>query len=233
MTRTGLALLVIALGPTSAFADDYPDPFGRACLDDDDVVGYRTCPRYAPWGLGLEHPYMFVDIGVNIRQLPRRAVPSGRIPASAAARATSSPLPTDAGTDLSLTFQERINIAVSRVMYLGFELELGDLGLSTSSEPGGRQVVVGGLGVAGLHGDIRLGVVGIELLAGGRMVDTELETEWVSDGEAVLEARVRADLWLGPWFTVGGSLGKSLLDGREWMAGLYLGVHTRSFGAHR
>jgi hypothetical protein len=51
-----------------------------------------------------------------------------------------------------------------------------------------------------------------------------------ADDELVLEARVRGQLWLTPWVTIGGLYGTSLRDRGEWLAGIQLGVHTYSWG---
>ena len=50
---------------------------------------------------------------------------------------------------------------------------------------------------------------------------------------AVAEARVRGELWLGPWLTAGVTVGASVLERNSWMGGVYLGVHTRAFGGDR
>ena len=53
-----------------------------------------------------------------------------------------------------------------------------------------------------------------------------------AENEAVLEARVRGQLWLTPWFTIGGVYGSSLLDRNEWLGGIEIGVHTNSWGGY-
>jgi hypothetical protein len=51
--------------------------------------------------------------------------------------------------------------------------------------------------------------------------------------DGLLEARARVDVWLAPWFTIGGSVGASLIEEGSWMAGLYLGFHTWAYAGDR
>ena len=47
-----------------------------------------------------------------------------------------------------------------------------------------------------------------------------------------IRGRVRADLWLTPWITVGGYAGKDAVSGQS-SAGVTLGGHLRAFdGGH-
>lgn len=232
MRRTGLALVAaftLGASSTPTFADDWPDP-GAYCRDTSDVVGYRSCRGYAPWGMEPDHPYMFIDVGVNVRYLPRRLAPADGL-----ARAVS-PLPNPLGAmpEASVSFQERIAVVLARVLYLGAEVELADLARRATPDPGSRHLVIGGLGIAGLRADLRFLMLGVEIAGGGRMVDTErANAASITTGEYVAEVRARADLWLGPWVTVGAALGTSLLDREEWMMGAYVGFHTHSFGGQR
>jgi hypothetical protein len=51
--------------------------------------------------------------------------------------------------------------------------------------------------------------------------------------DGVVEARARGELWLSPWITAGATVGASVLDRGDWMAGVYLGVHSRAFAGSR
>jgi hypothetical protein len=104
-----------------------------------------------------------------------------------------------------------------------------------------RGFLVDSFGVVGVRGATGSGGLGVELVGGMRAVsysfhssyhDCEQSTSITALG-GVAEARVRGELWLGPWLTAGATLGASLLERNSWMGGIYLGVHTRAFGGDR
>jgi hypothetical protein len=49
----------------------------------------------------------------------------------------------------------------------------------------------------------------------------------------VLEPRVRGELWLAPQLTLGAAAGAEISGQHAWMAGIYLGVHSHSYGRAR
>jgi hypothetical protein len=208
----------VLVWPLTAYADDtVQDP--TACVNDSGVVGDRACPEFGKWGTAREHAYTIATIGFHVRVLPRA-------PRDIIARTTAE-TPTAGGDDVSQTFAEGVTFEVVRPLYLGLEVEIGmsDVGTVDASS---RAVRVGGFGLVGLH--VPLGPLAIsgELAAGGRLVET-LRSDPI-DGDGVLEARVRAMLWLTPWLTGGGVLGTSLVNEGEWMAGVQLSFHSWSFG---
>lgn len=234
MPRTGVVLSVLALAIPfrTSLADDsrnsvdtidYSTRDPHACPSDEGVVGYRRCPPYGVWGTALESPYVAVSIGLNMRHIPRKSS------AAPVAARTTDPSPTTVtpeGSDVSYTIVERLDIAMGSAPYIGFEFEISPLA-DERPAPGTRQFAAGSQVVLGLRGGLRRLKFAGEVAGGGRMVDIALldaDTEWV------LEARVRGQLWLTPWFTVGGLYGKSLLDRSEWIAGIQIGVHTYSYG---
>jgi hypothetical protein len=131
----------------------------------------------------------------------------------------------DAST--SYTMVEQISVATSRISYLGVEMELSPI-TSDDVSPGTRSYEAGGQLVAGLHGGAQTVKIGAELAAGARIVDDHRGNG--EQGEGVLEARARGDIWLTPWFTVGVDAGVSLLDRGEWFMGFCIGIHSYSFG---
>jgi len=235
--RTGVALTVLALAIPfrTSLADDNSsvDSVDRAtrnhdpCLYERGVVGHRKCPAYGVWGAALESPYASVTIGLRMRHLPSRSVPG---PAPAAAARSTSPTPTPTvtadGGNTSYTVVERLDIAMHSISYIGFEFEISPLA-DERPAPGSRQFAAGSQAVLGLRGGFRRLKLAAELAAGVRMVDIALVD---AENEAVLEARVRGQLWLTPWFTIGGLYGSSLLDRSEWLGGIEIGVHTYSWG---
>ena len=96
-----------------------------------------------------------------------------------------------------------------------------------TSDARARQLGAGAAGLAGLRIGTGPFAIGVELAAGGRIVESALGQV---DIEPVLETRVLGELWLSPWFTVGGSIGSSVIDHGDRMASMYLGFHTYSFG---
>lgn len=228
MPRIGSAVVVYALAvSSSALAEPVegppPRPVYERCLLEDGIVGRRSCPEYGVWGEALEGPYVLVRLGMNMRHLPRRtAMPS------TSQRGTMPPPAMGAGgSDTSYTMVEQISVATSRVSYLGVEMELSPI-TSDSLVPGARTYEAGGQLVAGLHGGAQTLKIGAELAAGARIVDDHRGQG--EQGEGVLEARARGDIWLTPWFTVGADAGVSLLDRGEWFMGFCLGIHSYSYG---
>jgi hypothetical protein len=230
-----IAFLVVAglaVSPARALADGGNDvpccttDIRPPCIDDTDIVGYRRCPHYGAWGSNLLEPDAFVQVGVNMRHLPARG------PVGAAARTTmpSSSSGQDAGDDV-YTLVERVGYPVTHHLYLAFDFELGNLEGASPSKPWKRDIVMDALAAAGLRGGIGPIALSAEI-AGGVMQSAAMSQNDV-DTTAVFEARGRGDIWLTPWCTVGVVVGKSLLDHPDWMAGLYLGVHTWAFAGER
>ena len=247
-----LAGLLVAASTHAAFADDDDDDVDVAvstdvaptwasdietccanhehppCLDDNDseVVGYRQCTRYGAWGSNLLDPDMFVQVGMNLRHFTSSAP-------SSAARSTSpdGSHMSGAGGDDALMFDERIGYPLSRGVYLAFDFELGNFANSESNKASERDFVLDGLLSLGVRGGLGPFSVGAEM-AGGVM-QSSFPKEPNEQTDAILEARGRAELWLAPWFTVGGAIGASLIDRGAWMAGLYLGVHTWAYAGDR
>ncbi len=234
MARTSVALLIVFLGSALSrtartetvvlHKDESPpdDP----CRDDSDVVGHRRCPRYGLWGASLEAPYMFAAVGMSIRSLPRISHASGGV-VPVSARMTTAPL--DNGADSSLSYVERFSVAVSPALYFGIEAEIG-FSDRQRADPDIRRVRAGGVGLSGLRVGSGPFSLGVELAGGARVVESGLGHEMVTD--PVFETRLVADVWLTPWVTFGGAVGASLLERGDRMVGLYLGVHTYSFGGH-
>ena len=204
---------------------------GRPCYtDDNDVVGYRRCDRYGSWGRNLLDPYVFFDLGMNQRTFGSAATAPAVVPA---ARTTTGPKPVGGKTTSAsaLLFDERMGFGLSRHMYGAVDFELGNFGNLDSLDEHTPDLVVDGLASLGLRGGLGPFALGVEV-AGGVM---EYTYAWERDGhvDGMLEARGRVDLWLSPWCTVGAVAGTSLIAQGDWMAGLFLGVHTWSYAGDR
>lgn len=188
-----------------------------------EVVGYRRCTRYGAWGTNLLDPDMFVQVGMNIRHFASHAP-------SSAARSTS-PVAGGAGGDDALMFDERIGYPITRGLFIAFDFELGNFANPDSKRTNDRDFVLDGLFSLGARGGLGPFSLGAEL-AGGVM-QSSFPRSPNEQTDAVVEARGRAELWLAPWFTVGGAIGASLIDRGDWMAGVYLGVHTWAYAGDR
>ncbi len=196
--------------------------------DGTDVVGYRHCPWYGAWGSNLLDPYLFVDLGMNVRHFAPRG---GMRPISA--RTTMPPgsgITNSAGDD-ALTFDERIGYGITHGLYMAIDFELGNFADSQSTRAGQRDVVLDGLASLGIRGGLGPVALSVEL-SGGAMVSSYPSQNDVTT-DPLLEAHARADLWLAPWFSVGGMIGASLIDRGDWVGGLYLGFHTWAYAGDR
>jgi hypothetical protein len=197
------------------------------CADDSDVVGYRRCTPYGTWGLDLREPYAFVTAGINFRHLPALGAPTGgRSPRGT----TIGAAPASPGMSEAVTFSERLGFALPRTLYLAFDFELGNLTASGEPDTAPDIVLVGAVAL-GLRGGLGPLGVSVELAAGG------MAHSYAEDGDmrgaGLVEGRGRADLWLSPWFSVGGTLGTSLLDRELWLAGFHIGFHSHAFAGDR
>jgi hypothetical protein len=219
---------VLSAAPAMVLAEDFDDysccPLADErppCVaDSTDVVGYRHCPRYGAWGASLLDPYVYVDVGMNVRHFASRS-------AAVAARSTS-PVPLSGNESQALTFDERIGYGITHSLYTAIDLELGNFDSSSATD---SDVLFAGLASLGM----RVGLGPIALA--GEMTGGAMESSYPSQTsvhfEGILEARARADLWLAPWFSVGGVIGESLLDHRDWMAGVFIGFHTWGYAGDR
>jgi hypothetical protein len=233
-TRIALLLFCVVMTSVSATARaEDPRPLTCCGLDDDhhrcvhdstDVVGYRDCPPYGSWGNTLLDPYVFVDIGMNMRYFATAADPP-----AVSLRTTAHPTSASHGAR-ALTFDERIGFGLSRGLYTAIDFELGDFS-GRNDEATESDLVVAGLASFGAR--LWLGPVSLsgELAAGAMETSFPAQTDVHVQG--VVEGRGRVDLWLTPWFTINGVLGTSLIDRGDWMAGLYIGLHSWAFAGDR
>jgi hypothetical protein len=118
----------------------------------------------------------------------------------------------------------QFTMAAGQHMYMGGEVETGRL-----MEYGSN--LAGAYGVAGVRHGNRFGSLAVEMVAGWRSVRYMLNDQ--EHGAAVLEPRVRGQLWLSEQFALGAAAGATLGDESSWMAGIYLGVHSHAFGSGR
>ncbi|MDB4957405.1 MAG: hypothetical protein JWO36_4974 [Myxococcales bacterium] len=224
-----LFTLALAAGARVTHADDdhptrNPIPDVPPCIDGTDVVGYERCSRYGSWGQNLLEPYMFVDLGMNVRHFAAASGPSG-----VAYRGTR-PV-TTSGSQEAVTFDERLGVALSHALYLGLDFELGNFASLDESTSAAPDMLVAGLAAFGLRGGLGPIALAGEVAVGGMAYsfpsDKSLRTT------ELVEVRARGELWLSPWVTVGAQIGTSIVEKDQWIAGLYIGFHTYSYAGDR
>lgn len=116
----------------------------------------------------------------------------------------------------------QFTMAAGQHLYLGGEVETGRL-----MEYGSN--LAGAYGVAGVRHANKFGALAVEMVGGWRSVRYELNDE--EHERAVLEPRIRGQVWISEQFALGAAAGATLGDQGAWMAGLYLGIHSHAFGS--
>lgn len=222
--RTLLSTSCLLVELSAASADVVPT---ELCRDESDVVGERSCTPYGSWSVPVDERNIFIDYGANWRRF-QRVVPVKPATTPTTARATSvatpsSPMPAEAPASV-LAFTERIGFAIAGAAHFAIEVELGNFAFDSTK----RDIMLGTAGAFGLFGNLGSLGIGVELAAGYRGYTDESHEGFIGGG--VLEARARAQLWSTPWFTLGVAVGSSLLHKNDWMAGIALGFHSRSYG---
>lgn len=230
-----------------------------ACTDQSDVVGYRHCVEFGAWGGGLKFPDIELEAGAIVRRFGSLLDgQAGTVTHGSEAFAYRVATPVAAGhrsLDTAVLSTMRGSIALPGGLYSALELDLGGLAragqASTEMMSTGafgapelqqrRGFVVDSLGAIGVRGAIHSGAIGVELAGGMRAVSYHFHSSYhnceqmttLTEVAPVAEARVHGEVWISPWLTAGATAGTSVIEGHTWMAGLYVGVHTRAFGGER
>jgi hypothetical protein len=153
--------------------------------------------------------------------------------------------------DTSVSWTARGTVG-ARHLYGGVEVELGGIAkpgaaaaemestgaYGSPSLQQGSGIELGGYGVVGVRANSTRGVIGAELAGGVRTVSYQFDssyhdcaqTSMIEDTRGVLEARVRGELWLSPWVAVGATVGASVIERDDWVAGIYMSAHSRAYG---
>jgi len=154
------------------------------------------------------------------------------------------------GGDWTLESVFRVTAELRHSIYIGAEGEVGglvsaapaaiDIAAGTPELTQQHGVVYGAAAVGGVRTLIGPAVLSVELAVGGRGVAHSFAASVMgqrhsydlSSAELVVEPRVRAEVWLSPFASTGVTVGANTIELGDWMAGLYLGLHTRAFGGH-
>ncbi|NVB82979.1 MAG: hypothetical protein HOV81_31665 [Kofleriaceae bacterium] len=225
------------------------------CVEDNDVVGYRQCTKFGAWGTNLRLPRLFIELGTNVRQFGSRlGSHAGTVSHGAESFSYRMVMPETGGLDTAVTSAMRLGIGLPHGLYAGAEAELGGIsaqgGTVEMQAPGAfgtpqldasTGMYIGLLGIAGLRGTAGRATFGLEAAGGVRTERYRFASTYhncettsvIGVSEAVVEARARAELWLNPWITAGVSLGTSVVERNDWLAGAYFGFHTRAFAGGR
>ncbi|HUJ63831.1 MAG TPA: hypothetical protein VLX92_35265 [Kofleriaceae bacterium] len=203
------------------------------CVETNDVVGYRECTQYGVWSNNLAMPPLLLDLAFRVRQLPLAAGP-GIVPSpppGTAARTATGSASTPSAALLTTT---ALRLAFGNgPAYLGLEGELGTIESAAGNDtPNLTGSMIGGYLVGGLRATSRSGSMGVEVAGGVRSLSDPLATVQ-AEHTGVLELRARGELWVGPWLSVGAMAGTSIVESGDWMAGVFVGVHSRAYGSRR
>jgi hypothetical protein len=220
------------------------------------VVGYRQCTKFGAWGTNLRIPRLFLELGSNVRQFSSRlGSHTGTVSHGAESFSYRMVTPDAGAIDTAITSTLRFGVGLPHGLYTGLEAELGGItaqsAASVEMQSGGvfgnpalsatTGMYIGALGIAGIRGTTRRATFAVEAAGGVRTEryrfassyhDCE-STSAINVSQGVVEARARAELWLNPWLTAGVSLGTSVVEHDDWLAGLYVGFHSRAFAGGR
>jgi hypothetical protein len=109
-----------------------------------------------------------------------------------------------------------------RALLLGIEAETGRLGTAGSN-------FAGAYGVIGAEHQMPSSSIGVELVGGWRGL--RYDADDTDDVNAfVAEPRARGQVQLSDQVTFGAVVGATLGELGSWMAGAYIGFHSRAFG---
>jgi hypothetical protein len=210
----------------------------KGCHETSKVVGLEHCSRFGDWSRDQHVPALWVDVGGGQHHylsdpftLHTTQLQSAQLGA------------TDLSTTETSPFDVRILGGIGGIFYTG--LELGGGFLTTKPRYDGVTPTTGGggelLAVAGVHVGIWRFSVGGEVAAGEHgltmMPDcggaTCPKTDETTQSHRELEMRANADLWITPHYSLGASVGKSLVDPDDARFMIYLGIHVRAFDGMR
>ena len=227
------------------------------CIDDTDVHGFRRCTKFGAWARSARFPKFFLELGSAVRQFDSGLdTQSGAIAHGAESFSYRVVMPaSEPARDVAMVSTLRLGFGVPRSFYSGVEFELGGLvaPASASAEmtttgtfgsPEVRQsggLVLGFAGIGGFRASGQRGSISLEGAAGLRSVRYHFDSSYhncestttIAETRSVVEARARGELWLSPWITAGATLGANVLDRQDWMAGVFVGFHSRAFAGTR
>lgn len=244
------ASLCVALASTVAHARPTPTPIpSKACVETSHVVGYSSCRRYGRgWTLESAVPFTFeLTLGASFMDTSTRTMRGSFGKKSKDAFAYPGSV---IGHSLGVaTLGTRFLFPFVSWFYAGFALELGAGGNTlprTNAGPYWISSTAGWVNSFGFAGGafagvrVPLGYVAfrLETTIGGRAIWVSQraaplpktpEPATVSIETGAIEPRAFVDLWAAPWLTTSGFVGFDALHPRDFLVGMSLGFHARSY----
>jgi hypothetical protein len=231
------------------------EPSAPPCDASADIHGIRKCSRFGAWHLNLVVPRIVIEFGTNVRQAPSGLdATNGEVTHGDESFAYRVVMPARMDETM-VTTTLRLGLINRHGLYGMMEGEIGGIvggsGASTEMAATGTfgapqleqhgGLVVGGYAVAGARAALGRGTVAVELAGGLRARMYNFDSTYhgcetsstVSVSRGVVDARVRGELWNGPWFALGATAGANLLERGDWMMGVYFGLHSRAFAGAR
>lgn len=224
------------------------------CVDATDVHGYRACSDYgAGWGQMAALPAVSFELQTWAAQIDLRDVDvSGGISHTTGPDYQYRVVGEDLGNEaMAVGLKGRIMVHGKGAFYGG--VESGFAALSTGDGAAARSMAdntamltpraataffVGAV----LGAETRMGRLTLagEVLGGFRGVNVTAEshrgacetTETSIDPNALVEGRVRADVWVTPWVTLGAYAGRDVAT-ESTSVGVGIGGHVRAFDGTR
>jgi hypothetical protein len=179
------------------------------------VVSSSSRAEPVDGSVSRDEPYVAVSFGLTIRHLPRNPA------AGTASRSTSPTMVEPAGSDTIYSFVQQYAAATTRHSYIGLEVEIAP-NPDEGPEPDAGRMAAGAHGVFGIMAGTQHVRLGADVAGGLRLFEND-------DEKLMLETRVRGDIWLTPWVTLGAAVGTSLVDRGDWVTAIYIGMHTDTF----
>lgn len=228
----------------------------KGCSETTDIEGYRECVAFGAWADNMTFPQIVIEVGSNVRRFSSVAGGAdGSVSHGDETFAYRIAMPARSlREETAVTMTARMALQ-SHGLYAGFEGEIGGLAstapvtaemLSTGTYgspvlDGSGATFLGIYGVAGVRGGTTRFALAAEMAGGLRDVEYRFDstyhdcaqTSTIDVIHGVVEARARAEVWVYPWASLGAQVGTSVLEHGDWMAGVYVGLHSRAYGGLR
>jgi hypothetical protein len=239
-------------GDSSSYSSS--EPTAPPCDASEDIHGIRKCSKFGAWHLNLVLPRIVIELGTNVRQAPSGLdATNGEVTHGDESFAYRVVMPARMDETM-VTTSLRIGLIDRHGIYGMMEGEIGGIlggvasmetsAVGTFGSPQLEQhggLVVGGYAVAGARAALGRGTVAVELAGGVRTRMYNFDSTYhgcetsstVSVSRGVVDARVRGELWNGPWFALGATAGANLVERGDWMMGVYFGLHSRAYAGAR
>jgi hypothetical protein len=239
-------------GDSSSYSSS--EPSAPPCDASEDIHGIRKCSKFGAWHLNLVLPRIVIELGTNVRQAPSGLdATNGEVTHGDESFAYRVVMPARMDETM-VTTSLRIGLIDRHGIYGMMEGEIGGIlggvasmetsAVGTFGSPQLEQhggLVVGGYAVAGARAALGRGTVAVELAGGVRTRMYNFDSTYhgcetsstVSVSRGVVDARVRGELWNGPWFALGATAGANLVERGDWMMGVYFGLHSRAYAGAR